>query len=203
MKNIAALLLAAGSSRRFGTHDKLCALVNGKPIIAHAASKITSQLFSDRIAVLNVNHSRLQALLNNAGFKTAINPNAKNGMGSSLAVGIRVIAKNRNNKSDAICVFLGDMPAIRAETIETMVKATDNRDGPYILVPCFKKQRGHPVIFTHHFFRDLSSLSGDEGGRNIMKKQDRFISTIEVDDPGILFDIDLTGDLEKYNSNKA
>jgi molybdenum cofactor cytidylyltransferase len=109
-------------------------------------------------------------------------------MGTSLAAGVRAAAE-----ADGWVIALADMPFVRPETIAKIVKAMEQ--GAAIAAPKTGGQRGHPVGFARAFFEALSSLKGDAGAREVLKRYPDRIVLCEVDDPGVLRDIDQPSDL--------
>jgi molybdenum cofactor cytidylyltransferase len=91
-------------------------------------------------------------------------------------------------------VGLADMPFLRAETVRTVAKALS--EGASIAAPSYRGERGHPVGFARRFLDELSALRGDAGAREILAKHPDWITLLEVDDPGVLRDVDEQSDLE-------
>ena len=87
------------------------------------------------------------------------------------------------------------MPFIRPDTIRIVAKAL--QDGVAIAAPSFEGKRGHPVGFARRFYDELSSLHGDDGARQFLKQHPELTKLFEVDDPGVVRDIDKLSDLER------
>jgi molybdenum cofactor cytidylyltransferase len=184
--HIAGVLLAAGSGTRFGGHKLLARLPDGKTIGVSAARHLVHTL-PDSIAVLRSGDDVLAALLAATGLRVVINPNADDGMGTSLACGVAAVA------ADGWVIALADMPAIRPATIRAVVEALT--DGAPLAAPVYRGQRGHPIGFASRFQSALVALDGDSGGRDILAQHENELRLIEVDDPGVLFDIDRVADM--------
>ncbi len=116
--------------------------------------------------------------------------NAAEGMGVSLAEGVRAAAD-----AHGWVVALADMPYLRPETVRVIARALS--EGAVIAAPSYRGQRGHPVGFARRFLDELSSLRGDAGAREIIKGHPDWITLYDVDDPGVLRDIDERSDLER------
>jgi len=189
---IRGILLAAGYSKRFGSNKLLHALPAGAPDagmpMAIAAARHLLEVLPDSIAVVRPRAQKLGSLLRDAGCSTVVCKNAGDGMGTSLAAGVRAAAE-----ADGWVIALADMPFVRGETIAKIVKAMEQ--GAAIAAPAIGGQRGHPVGFARAFFEALSSLKGDAGARDILKRHPDRIVLCEVDDPGVLRDIDQPSDL--------
>lgn len=190
--NIRGILLAAGSARRFGSNKLLQALPPGAPDagmpIGLAAAKHLIQALPDSIAVLRPRARKLGRLLCDAGCPGVICKNAAEGMGTSLAAGVRAAAD-----ADGWVVALADMPFVRPETIRTIAQALE--DGAVIAAPSHRGERGHPVGFARRFFGELSALRGDQGARSLLERHPGRVTLCETDDPGVLRDIDRPSDL--------
>ncbi|MCK5361307.1 MAG: nucleotidyltransferase family protein, partial [Gammaproteobacteria bacterium] len=190
MTNITGILLAAGQSTRFGSDKLLHPLGNGKTIAQQAAETII-QACPDSIAVINNNTaSQLVEVLIDDGFNVIENHYAEDGMGSSIACGVKALSN-----SDACLIVLADMPFIKQETIESMLQLFKNTK--CIISPKCKDQRGHPVLFSKHFFSELTQLNGEKGARDIIENNREYLMLIDVDDTGIIKDIDIKSDLDK------
>jgi molybdenum cofactor cytidylyltransferase len=192
--NIRGILLAAGSAKRFGSNKLLHALPPGTPDagvpVGLAAARHLIGALPDSIAVLRPRAQKLGKLLRDAGCNTVVCKNASEGMGTSLAAGVRA-----TTDADGWIVALADMPFIRPETIRIVTKAL--QEGAAIAAPSFHGGRGHPVGFARRFYEELSSLRGEDGARQFLKRHPEWVKLLEVDDPGVVRDIDEPSDLER------
>ena len=113
------------------------------------------------------------------------NKDYKNGIASSLKAGITAVGDNYD-----YCGFCnGDKPFIKVKTIESMLKyLKDNQ--PKILVPIYQKSSGHPTFFSKDFIKELSLISGDVGGQEVMKKYPNSVTYIPINDEGVVLDMD-------------
>ena len=191
---IRGILLAAGSSKRFGSNKLLQALPAGAPEagtpIGLAAAKHLLDALPESIAVVRPRAQKLGKLLRDAGCNTVVCKNAGEGMGTSLAAGVRAAAE-----ADGWVVALADMPFLRPETIRVIAKAIS--DGAAIAAPAYRGERGHPVGFARRFFEELSALHGDSGARALLDRHPDWVTVHEVEDPGVLRDIDKPSDLPR------
>jgi molybdenum cofactor cytidylyltransferase len=142
------------------------------------------------VAVVRPRAQRLAKLLRDAGCETVVCGNAAEGMGTSLAAGIRA-----TSDAHGWVIALADMPFLRLETIRAIARALS--DGAAIAAPAYHGERGHPVGFARRFFDELGALHGDEGARDLLKRYPDLLTLYEVDDPGILRDIDKPSDLTR------
>jgi molybdenum cofactor cytidylyltransferase len=129
-------------------------------------------------------------MLSDAGCETVVCRNAAEGMGTSLAAGIHAASD-----AHGWVVTLADMPFLRQDTIRVIAQALSA--GAAIAAPAYRGERGHPVGFARRFFEELAALRGDEGARDLLKRYPDLLTVHEVDDPGILRDIDEPADLTR------
>jgi molybdenum cofactor cytidylyltransferase len=108
-------------------------------------------------------------------------------MGATLAEGIGRLAD-----WSGVLVALADMPWVRASSFTTVARELA-RDG--ICVPRYQGRQGHPVGFARQFFPELAALEGDQGARELLQRHAGQVTFLELDDPGILQDIDRQEDL--------
>ena len=186
MSEVVGILLAAGSSRRFGG-DKLCRLVSKDESVAAQSCRHLREALGKVIAVIRPGADELAETLERSGALVKICGRAQKGMGASLAFGI----KEAINASGWI-IALADMPWIRPETIRAVAAALP--EAP-IAAPFYNGKRGHPVGFSRVFRHELLALSGDMGAKQVLENHASQIRRLDCDDPGILLDIDLPADL--------
>lgn len=189
------LLLAAGFGRRYAHAaagaDKLMQTLDDGLRVAQRAARQLRLAVPATLAVLRPEQQELAELLQAEGCTVLHAPQAQAGMGASLAAGMQALHSGPGT-ADAVVVALGDMPWLQASTICFLLNhAAANR----IVAPHIAGQRGHPVIFGRDFWPALCALDGDQGARALL--QEHGYMAIEVDDPGIVRDIDLPKDLNQ------
>ena len=189
---VVGILLAAGFSTRFGSNKLLAPLpaggAEGGTPVAVAAARHLAEALPEPVAVVRPRAQKASQLLREAGCRTVVCRNAAQGMGTSLAAGVRAAAD-----ADGWVVALADMPFIRAETIRRIARAL--QEGAAIAAPACGGERGHPVGFARRFRDDLLALTGDEGARAILRVYPDWITLYETGDRGVLRDVDVPGDL--------
>jgi molybdenum cofactor cytidylyltransferase len=186
---IVAILLAAGSARRFGAEKLLHALPHDVPIAVQALRHLKAVFEpEDIVAVVRPEAAALTDLLRAEGCMAAPCERAAEGMGASLACGVRAAGA-----ADGYLVALADMPFIRASSIAAVRDAL--AAGAGFAVPFFRARRGHPVGIAGAFRADLERLQGDEGARALLQANAARIVKVPVGDPGVIRDIDTPGDL--------
>lgn len=185
---IAGILLAAGRSSRFGADKLLHRLPDGEPIAVASARNLRDAV-DCAVAVLHAEQSALRACLEPLGFTCTVCENAEEGMGASLAAGVRAVPEARG-----WLLALADMPRIDPQTVLEI--ANRLRAGASIVAPVYQGQRGHPVGFDAAWCGELLSLGGDVGARELLRREASRIMLVPCSDPGVIYDIDAPADLD-------
>ena len=179
-KSGAAVILAAGSSQRFG-EDKRLAMINDQPMIVKSLQPYLAHLQSV-YTILRPNDPVRAVLPPEICVIEAID--AHLGMGHSLAA-----AAQQLTALDWILVGLADMPWIKPETIAHIVNSISNQENA-IVRPSHGGQPGHPVAFTANYLDELKTLTGDVGARNVVSRNSAYLVDLAVTDQAILRDVD-------------
>ncbi|MGB1108989.1 MAG: nucleotidyltransferase family protein [Gammaproteobacteria bacterium] len=181
------ILLAAGNSQRFGADKLMEKLGNGERVGIASGQKLISAL-PRSIAVVRSDDSALASMLRLLGFEIIQPPTGNPGMGDSLAAAVR-----SSTGADGWLVCLADMPWIQFQTLCSVINGL--AEGADICAPRFDNKRGHPVGFNACFGDRLASLSGDVGAKGIIDDHPEQLREIDVNDAGIIRDIDTPQDL--------
>ena len=112
------------------------------------------------------------------------------GMGFSIACGVGA----RPNASGWL-VLPGDMPMVGSATLQAVARELRHQTVVYAQ---YRGQRGHPVGFSAELYSELAALTGDEGARRLVARYPAH--GVDVDDPGVLIDIDTVADLDTVRS---
>ncbi len=185
---IAGVLLAAGASSRFGGDKRLHRLADGMGM-ALAALHPLRNVLDEVIAVVRPGDGVLATQLDSAGARVVVAHDWRNGMGSSLAFGVGAL----DARVTACLIALADMPFVRTATVSRT--AAPLLQGASLVAPVYRGSRGHPVGFAAEWFSILRRLRGEHGARDLLAVHRDRLTLVEVDDPGILLDIDYPEDL--------
>ena len=201
---ITAIVLASGLGSRFGGKKLLHKLIiNDKPPLALGViSALNVKPFVDHvICIVQPEDKVLKQQFEFHDFTTVDNPDFKQGLSSSIKAGIRFCQNNyKYASSNHYMICLADMPYIEANTYKAVTKQFKARIKTHantIIRPVLtdNKKAGHPVIFSNKFETELLNLSGDDGGKPIVKQHG--VDSVIVDDAGVLADIDRKTDIHK------
>jgi molybdenum cofactor cytidylyltransferase len=185
---VVAILLAAGSARRFGG-EKLLFQWRGRPLFEHALDALTSSPGIGTAIV--VVQPRFPAPRGWPRCRFVVNPDHEEGMGSSLRAGVRAAPED----ADAYLVALADMPRITPELIASLI-ACYVAAGKPIVVPVHRGRRGHPVMMSRELREPLLAITGDVGAREIIHAHPEWVGEFETGDEAVVFDVDVPEDLE-------
>jgi molybdenum cofactor cytidylyltransferase len=186
---IGAVLLAAGSGRRFGGDKLLAQLRDGTPIAVATTAMLVATL-PHVVAVVRPDAAILAAALRERGADVVLCPHAHEGMGTSLAWGVAAASD-----WTGWVVALADMPFVQPATVQMLAEALAG--GAALAAPRYQGRRGHPVCFGPSYRKALLGLSGDRGGRDLLRAAGDLLHVIDCDDPGVLVDIDTPLELQR------
>jgi molybdenum cofactor cytidylyltransferase len=128
-------------------------------------------------------------------LKIVVNQAYQQGIASSLRAGLSAVAPN----SDAALIILGDQPFIRPQTLNRIVEEY-RRSQAQIVIPMHQGKRGNPVLLDRSVFAEVMALEGDTGSRAIFAKHLDQIVNVEVEDEGIVLDLDDPVDYERLKT---
>ncbi|GMQ60000.1 molybdenum cofactor cytidylyltransferase [Vallitalea sediminicola] len=182
---ITAIILAAGFSRRFGS-EKLLLKLNDKSLITHVIDTVIKSEFKEIILVYQ--NEEIKKIAEKYKIKHIYNGLSINGMSSSLKCGI-----SKASETDAYMFINGDQPFINNEIIETLIK-TFYKTEESIVVPRYSGKRGNPVVFSSKWKKEFMNVTGDVGGRNIIKNNPNEVYYLDMTENKYNLDVDTQKD---------
>jgi len=189
---IAGIILAAGASSRMG-RPKMLLSVGGGTLLSAVTGALLDGGIGSVVVVLGceADHVRRSAgLPDDPRLRVAVNADWPSGMASSLRRGI-----DECGEAKAALVALGDQAGITPERVRRIVSAW--RPGVPLVVPASGRRAGHPVLFDRALWEELRSLSGDVGGREVVKRHLEEAVFVPAEP---LADVDTEEDLRLYLS---
>jgi len=183
---IAALLLAAGQSRRMGGPNKLVAEIDGRPMVARVAQRLLSSHARPIVAVLGNQADAVEAALGKLPVARVRNPAFAEGLSTSLKRGLAALPAD----IDGVIVCLGDMPLVTGRDLDRLIAAFNPLEGRAIIVPTRRGKRGNPVLWARRFFPEMAGLAGDVGAKHLIGEHAELVHEVEMDSDGVLVDVD-------------
>jgi len=186
----AAIILAAGSSERFGSPKQLVDL-NGRPLLEHIVTDALAWPVDTVVVVIGAFADEILDAIDFQDAVVAINEDWSEGLSSSLRVGLDVLT--RDPKWDQTFVALGDQPQIPPAVPSELIAAAEETQRPAV-VPLYRYARGHPVLFDRSLWSRLMTLSGDAGASPLLTTHPEFVEEVRFSDLPPR-DIDIPDDL--------
>lgn len=182
----AAIVLAAGHARRFGS-DKLMAGFRSKPLLHHA---LTAARAAPVEAVALVCRERLDLGPFDEPPPVDQVVVASEALADSLRAGLQAVGD-----VDGAFVFLGDMPLVPHAMAEALARALQDS---FAALPRCNGAPGHPVLLSRRAFGAVTALTGDAGAGRLLKSRADVVH-LDTDDDGVLLDIDCAEDLARLS----
>ncbi len=194
---LSAVVLAAGESVRMTTPKQILPWGNTTILESIVTKLMKCQHIDDEIiVVLGGNYEKIIPFFSkyeDHRLKIVKNNNYKKGMITSVWCGLNSLSKS----SEYILFTLGDMPLIRIETFNELVNFAIN-SRTTILAPTYQGKRGHPLIVNKSQIPDIFKLGGPGGLRTLLSKHPERVTLHDIDDEGIIIDIDTIEDYNMY-----
>ena len=186
---IHAIVLAAGRSSRFG-RAKLLEELDGKSLVRRALE--TAQCACPGNTWLVTGHTANAIADAAAGIADHIvyNPDYESGMGTSIASGVTACSQ----QADAVVVMLADQALITESHLSDLARSWSG-DAGRIVATAFSGTLGPPVLFGQDFFDELSTLDGDDGAKQLLRRHAAAVRSIRFEPA--MTDIDTRGDLNR------
>ena len=183
---IAALVLAAGQSRRMGGTNKLLAAIDGVAMVKRAVDAALASRAEPVVVVTGHEPERIRRALAGLEVGFAHNPDYAAGLSASLKRGLAALPKG----GDGVVVCLGDMPRVSAAQIDRLIAAFDPLEGRAICVPTVRGKRGNPVLWAGRFIPEMLELEGDVGAKHLIGQYPELVCEVAMTGDGPLLDID-------------
>jgi molybdenum cofactor cytidylyltransferase len=186
-----AILLAAGESRRMGYPKPLLKLGARTFIEVLAAAMLQS--VARLIVVVGANAGAVRdAIPVDPRIAVVENPDYLRGQLSS----IKAALPHGGRDAAGALIHLADHPMVSAETFAAVIDGYRSLGKP-ITIARYRGRRGHPVIFARELFAELAGASEDQGARVVVAADPARVAYVDVDDLGVLIDLDTPEDLER------
>jgi len=188
MLNNRAIILAAGSSKRMGS-QKMLLPFRESTILESVIQNVLMSEVDSVLVVLGANHEKIGKVIDPLPLETVYNQDHESGMLSSVRCGFQALPE----ETGTVLVFLGDQPGIPPHVTNSVIDAY-NESLYGIVIPVYNHRRGHPLLVDFKYKRDIVKLDLENGLRSLMHHFPDDVLEVEVDEPGILMDIDTRED---------
>lgn len=190
---IAALVLAAGRSTRFGPANKLIADLDGEPVVRRTVRAVLASGARPVLVVTGHMANEVRAALSGLDVSFTDSPNYREGLAQSLKAGLAALRPG----FDGVLVALGDMPAVTGTDIDRLIAGFAPKEGRSIVVPVNAGKRGNPVLFAAHLIPELHEVEGDAGAKYVITQHADEVAEVEIASPRIFADVDTPEALER------
>ena len=191
MNNTAIIILAAGSSSRFGSVKQLLHF-NNKTLLQHVIDEAIDAGAEPVIVITGANADEVEKEIKNKKVEFVFNKSWKEGMASSIAAGVKK-AITLINDIEKIIITVSDQPFV-SSTLFKQLYQTQEKNVQQIVACSYADTIGTPVLFTQNYFDALMSLEGEEGAKKILKANNSDVATIDF--PQGAIDIDTQKDYD-------
>jgi molybdenum cofactor cytidylyltransferase len=185
MKSVASaevygIVLASGFSRRMGKQKLLLSWQN-TPLLEHVLTTAQNSSLREVLSIIPAGDEECSRINKQSNCHTVYNDNPERGIGYSLALGVKQIPRT----ADAVIILLGDQPELKRDDIENVILRyqdllENQSDSKVIIQTQYTDNKvGHPILFSKHFFSDISQLDGDRGGNSIITSNLKYKSLVE------------------------
>ena len=187
VNDVAAILLAAGQSKRMGAFKPLLPFGN-TTVIECCLDYLQQGGVQTIVVVLGHRADEVCQQLNTRRVIFALNPDPNSEMGASIAAGIRALPAS----SAATLIALVDHPAVPPEVVSTLIE--NWKQGSRLIIPTWHGRGGHPVLVDLNFKQELLNLDASGGLRTLFDAHQNNVKRIPVDSPYIARDMDTWDD---------
>ncbi len=192
-----AMILAAGESKRMGK-PKLLLPFGEKTMIETIVETVVSSKVEQTLVILGSDREKTEEKIKNFPVKIVYNRDFRSGMLSSVQCGFKSLPA----ETRAVLVVLGDQPKISTNVINKLIDAYKS-SGKGIVLPVYKKERGHPVLIDVKYGEEVENLSPEVGLRGTVYNHPEDILEVDVETLSIFQDIDSESDYKRELEKKG
>ncbi len=194
MRALAAIVLAAGRSERFGIENKLLADIGGDSLIRNVVREVIGSGMAEVIVVTGCDEVRIAATLAGLPARLVYNGNWRSGMGTSIAAGVAALCGN----IEGAFVVPGDMPRLTSSLLVRLARAFEEGDRRVVVFPVTAGgDQRNPILWPRCLFEKLMTLSGPQGAKGLLQSPGVVRIAVPIEDEATLEDIDTFDDLQR------
>ena len=188
-REVAAIVLAAGRSRRMAPLNKLLvADSQGVPMVARVVDNVLASHARPVIVVTGHERERVEEALAGRPVIFAHAEHYAEGLSASLKAGLAALPE----EAEGFLVCLGDMPLVSGAMLDRLIAAFDPEEGRAIVMPTFRGKQGNPMLWSREFLPEMMSITGDVGARHLVGRHADRLVEVEMADDAVLRDFDTT-----------
>jgi len=189
---VSCLILAAGEASRMGSAKQL--LPFGEKTLLQWVIETALQVdFEEIRLVLGAHREKIMPSLRHYPISFTHNPHWKEGMGTSIAVGMKEIVP----ESEAVLIMLGDQPFVGPDHLKALISHHKRSRKP-IVASYYREKAGVPALFTREKFDQLQQLKGKEGAGRMIRESQPEVYRLGFE--GAAIDIDTPEDYQKWKN---
>ncbi len=182
---VAALILAAGESRRMGSPKPLLPF-GETTFLGHLLEQFLTSRANPVVVVLGHQADTVLAQVPLGEARAVVNPDYRQGMLSSIRAGLREL-QSKSVSGALICPV--DHPQVSAALVDLLIDRFEETEAP-IVIPVHHGRRGHPVFFSQTLFAEIEDAPDKVGARQVVWNHATEVLEIPTEDRGIIEDID-------------
>lgn len=192
-RRAAAIVLAAGAGTRMGERVKQLLTWHGRTLVENAISIATQSSANETIVVLGSRAEQIRPLLRGLPVRVVLNPDWEEGHSTSVRAGLKAMGP----QYDAAIFINADQPRLTPDIVNSIIQRYRETDAS-IVAPLYDGKRGSPVLFRRTHFAELMSLSGEQGGREVLMQHP--VEYISIANAAASEDIDTPEDYERLGN---
>jgi molybdenum cofactor cytidylyltransferase len=192
-RTVAAIVLAAGRSRRMAPLNKLLvADTQGTAMVARVVDNVLASHARPVIVVTGHERDRVEEALAGRPVISAHADDYAEGLSASLKAGIAALPPD----AEGVLICLGDMPLVAGPMLDRLIAAFDPEEGRAIVMPTFRGKQGNPMLWAREFIAEIMTITGDVGARHLVGRHGDRMVEVEMADDAVLRDFDTTDALK-------
>ncbi|MBD0275572.1 MAG: NTP transferase domain-containing protein, partial [Acetobacteraceae bacterium] len=193
-RRVAALVLAAGRSRRMAPLNKLLVQDrDGAPMVARVVDNVLGSHARPVVVVTGHERERVEEALAGRPVRFVHAEDYAEGLSASLKAGLAALPPDL----DGVVVCLGDMPLVAGPLVDKLIAAFDPEEARAIVMPTFRGKQGNPMLWSVEFLPEMMEITGDVGARHLAGKHADRVAEVEMADDAVLRDFDTPEALRK------
>jgi molybdenum cofactor cytidylyltransferase len=190
---VAAIVLAAGMSRRMGQPKVLLPWTQKSTILEHIINQLLLARVDHIVVVTGNRAGEVRRLATGRGVEVVHNPDYESGeILSSVKAGLSALPDH----IAGAMIVLGDQPRIQPKVVSQVMMAYAEGRG-YLVAPRYQDERGHPILIDRRYWSEFLALPADGAPRDVLKKYKDQIAHVDVDTDSVLRDVDTPDDYQR------